>query len=166
MYRGGGFADSRDDRLPESVAIRAEVADESDQREREREEQVRRVRVRELEESNIRASIVAAQQRGEWVNLRQAWADGGVGRTRSEALEYFVAQQEAEDARAEWQERKEFEQWRRDRQEGSYADVTAPTEAEVAEREQTAARARKRRDEDDLVIVARELARLDRQRDR
>jgi hypothetical protein len=162
MYRGGGFADSRDGRLPESVAIQVEVADELDRREVERETRRAVERVRELEESSIRASIVLAQDRGELVDIRQAYRSGGVGRTVSEARAYFAAQQDLEDARAELLERAEFERWKREQQDGTWADTSAPSEAEVVEAEQTAARARKYRAENDLIAVARGLARFDR----
>jgi hypothetical protein len=50
--------------------------------------------------------------------------------------------------------------------EGTWADTSAPTEAEVVEQQQEAARTRKYRDENDLIAVARGLARYDRERDR
>jgi hypothetical protein len=164
VYVQGGFRDSVESRLPESLLVAAEVADELDQRDRERAERAARVRAEELEQNAIRASIVLAQERGEWVDHRAAWRQGGIGRTPSEARAAFLAQQEAEDVKAEWAERAAFEQWRRGRMEGTWADTSAPSEAETAEREQLAARAATRRLEDDLVITARELARLDRER--
>jgi len=88
----------------------------------------------------IRASIVEAEER-EWFSPRTAWANGGVGRTRGEFLAWIIGQQEAEDARAKWAERREFEAWRRRRHEHAYADTTAPSKAEVAEQQQVVARA-------------------------
>jgi hypothetical protein len=137
VYVGGGFESDATERLPESLLARTEVADELERRERDRE--ARRAAL--FEQNSIRASIVEAEERGEWFSPRTAWANGGVGRTRGEFLAWIIGQQEAEDARAEWAERREFEAWRRRRQEGAYADTTMPSQAEVAEQQQVAARA-------------------------
>jgi hypothetical protein len=74
------------------------------------------------------------------------------------------------DARAEWAERREFEAWRRRRQEGAYADTTSPSKAEMAEQQQVAARAAERAAQlhERVVTVrqARAMARWDRERGR
>ena len=102
-----------------------------------------------------------AEQRGEWVSPRTAWS-GGVGRTRGELLAWVLGQQEAEDARAAWQERREFEEWKQNRQQGVYADTSAPSEAEVAElareAEQAATRNAQRHERVVTVRQARAMA--------
>jgi hypothetical protein len=162
-YRGGGFLDSAESRLPETLIVAVEVADELDRRDVEREARRAAERASQFEMRSIQASAVLAEDRGELVNRREALTRG-VGHTPSEFVALCAAEQDLEDLRAEQRERAAFEKWKRDRQEGTWADTSAPTEAEVVEREQTAARARTRRNEDDLVITARELARLDRER--
>ena len=170
VYVGGGFESDATERLPESLLARAEVADELDRRERDREARRAAERASLFEQNSIRASIVEAEERGEWFSPRTAWANGGVGRTRGEFLAWIIGQQEAEDARAEWAERREFEAWRRRRQEGAYADTTAPSKAEVAEQQQVAARAAEQAAQrHERVVTVRQpraMARWDREREK
>ena len=98
-------------------------------------------------------------------SARAALRDG-IGHTPGEFIALTSAQQDLEDARAEAVEAAEFRRWRQERMEGTWADTSAPTEAEVVEQQQEAARTRKYRDENDLIAVARGLARYDRERDR
>jgi hypothetical protein len=170
VYVGGGFESDATERLPEPLPARAEVADGLDWRERDREARRAADRAALFEQNSIRASIVEAEERGEWFSPRTAWANGGVGRTRGEFLAWIIGQQEAEDARAEWAERREFEACRRRRQEGAYADTTAPSKAEVAEQQQVAARAAEqaaqRHERVVTVRQARAMTRWDRKREK
>jgi hypothetical protein len=76
----------------------------------------------------VRASIELAQQRGELVDGRQAYRSGGTGRTRSEAISFYSAVQDLEEAR------RQAEQERAIRQLAVQAGLLDLSEAEPSER--------------------------------
>jgi hypothetical protein len=145
--------------------VRAEVAEEADYRHAVRVERERADRAERAQQAAVRASIALAEQRGEVFSTRAALRDG-IEHTPGEFVALASAQQDLEDARAEALEAAEFRRWQKERQAGTWADTSAPSEAEVAEAEQTAARSRTYRHENDLIAVAREFARLDREGER
>src|SRR4029453_11656252 len=84
-------------------------------------EEQERERLREIaREKAFRASIAAAESRGELVDMGQGFRDGGNGRTPSEAVAYMSAVADLEDAKAAALQRKAFEEWRGEQ---FYADV-------------------------------------------
>jgi hypothetical protein len=108
-----------------------------------------------------------ADERGELFDMREAMRNGGVGRTKAEALAYYSAQSDWEDARqaglmAKYVQDKCNADWYAD----TSADMSAPSPAELAEQEQTAARAERyrteRRERSKTIQAARQFARWDR----
>jgi hypothetical protein len=142
QYKGGGFGNSLLDGM--SPATRAQVMQADAEYERaaaaaEREAAARRDRLRE---QGFRASVQAAWDRGELVDMRQAMRDGGVGRTVQEVIEHASVMMDVEDARQEAEQRRVFEKWRAER---FYGDVPSPAE-KVELEEAGAARAEARRE--------------------
>jgi hypothetical protein len=136
QYEGGGFGNSLLDGMSPSTRAQVMQADAEYDRQAaaaEREAAVRRDRLRE---QAFRASVQAAWDRGELVDMRQAMRDGGVGRTPQEAIEYASAQMDFQDARQEAEQRRVFEKWRAEQ---FYGDV--PSAAETVALEEGAARA-------------------------
>jgi hypothetical protein len=133
----GGWGDSLLDQMSPAMQARIAQADyEYEVQARKEQRHAERHRERMWEQAT-RASIQAALDRGEAVDLPQALRDGGVGRTPAEAVEYASAMMDVEDARLAAKVRKEFEQFQR----GYYHDTSAPTPAETVALEEGAARA-------------------------
>jgi len=97
VYVRGGF-NSGYETMSDSLRSQVEGADLAYERQAEREAAARRARAAEAHERAVRASIELAQQRGELVDVRAAYRQGGVGRTHAEVLSYVSAVQDVEDA--------------------------------------------------------------------
>lgn len=142
IQMGGGWG-SAIERMSDNMRARMAAADEEWERERAAEERQRAERAAYDEDRRIRASIALALERGEAVDIRQSWANGGVGRTRAEMISYVSAVQDVEDMRRQRAAQREiarigeqtyYEQWT--------GDTSAHTE--IAEREAREALAAKR----------------------
>jgi hypothetical protein len=150
QYEGGGWGNSLLDGMSPSMQARIAQADyEYDKQAKVEQREAERHRGRMWEQAT-RASIQAALDRGEAVDLPQALRDGGVGRTPQEAVEYCSRMMDIEDERLAAKVQREFQQF----QQGYYHDTTAPTPAEkleagarAAEAERAAAHARSKRAE-------------------
>ena len=161
VYMGGGFGGATRATMSDSLAARCAVADAQYAAESAHEQRVK-AELAAVDETgaSITASILQAQDRGELVDMQQALRDGGVGRTRQEAIAWMSAQADLGDARmaglARRVERRLNEQ--------CYGDMTAPSPAEVAEEQARAdRRARwgaKRQARNEAFAVARTAARL------
>jgi hypothetical protein len=136
QYEGGGFGNSLLDGMSPSTRAQVMQADAEYGRQVAAAEREAAVRREHLREQAFRASVRAAWDRGELVDMRQAMRDGGVGRTPQEAIEYASAQMDLADARQEAEQRRAFEKWRAGQ---FYGDV--PTPAETVALEEGAARA-------------------------
>lgn len=102
----GGFGRSYDRMSP---VIRAQVMDADRNYERRaldaERERARRGAV--FAERSMRASVEAALDRGEPVDLQRAWRDGGVGRTHAEVLADASARMDLDDRREAARRRRE-----------------------------------------------------------
>ena len=140
------------------------MADELDQREAAREARRNAERGRLFEENSIRAAIVEAEQRGDWVSARTI-ADVAVI-PLLDLLDLSVRSRTDDPGlttiSTAWQERREFEEWKQNRQQGANADTSAPSEAEVTEQaraaEQAATRNAQRHERVVTVRQARAMA--------
>jgi hypothetical protein len=150
--------------MSEALRARIAVADAQYEAEGARQAQSRAELAAISEQDRIVASIQQAQDRGELVDVREAIRNGGVGRTKEEALAYFSARADIEDARSAGMARKV----EREINEQLYGDTSAPTHAEQAEWAQIQERAdkyrAKRRAEGRFIGLARTAARMDRER--
>lgn len=134
VIRMGGGWGTAIDRMSPTTRARVEAADREYERQSREEDRERAARAAIAEEDRIRASIEMALNRGEVVDIRQAWANGGVGRTRAEALAFYSAQQDIEDARMRRQAQREIARiGELTYYEQMSADMSAPTESEKAE---------------------------------
>jgi hypothetical protein len=162
----GGWNNSTLDGASPSMRARILQADAEYEAEAAREERARKQRAADQHERAVQASIAAALERGEVFDMRHA-LQHGVGRTHREIIEHASAMQDVEDMREAARRRKAFEAFEQRFYGDNTADMSAPTEAEVAEREQTAARAEerrtKRRETSRLLTHAVKLARWDRE---
>jgi hypothetical protein len=167
VFVGGGFNGAARAGMSDALALRCAMADASFDRQAVREERARAELAAVDEETRVKASIEMAIDRGEIFNVRQAYRDGGVGRTRAETVAYASSRMDWEDARqaglqAKWVQDKCNAEWYGD----TSADMSAPTPAAVEEAEQTAARAEryraKRHERSKTIKAARRLARWDR----
>jgi hypothetical protein len=141
VYLSGGWGDTRDDRLSPQLAKRMAQEDARDAREARQAEQVRRELQARREQENITASIQLAFERGEDVDVRRAYADGGVGRTPREAIEYASALGDVDDMREAARQQAAYRKWQLEQSADTSADTSAPTAAQKFETEQMAARA-------------------------
>jgi hypothetical protein len=159
---GGGWGTSYEQMSP-SLRARCAVADAAYARQAAAEERARAEIAAVDEETRIRASIEMAIDRGEIFDVRQAYRDGGVGRTRAETVAWASAQSDWQDAREARLTAKQVENLVN---ESLYGDTSAPSPAEVAEQEQTAARAEqyraRRHERGETIKAARRLAAWDR----
>lgn len=104
---GGATLSGASDSLRARVAAAdAQLAREDAKLARERE-----ILRSQWQEDAIVGSIRAAIERGETVDMHAAIRDGGVGRTRAEALAYYSAVGDLEDAREAARLRKQFHGW-------------------------------------------------------
>jgi hypothetical protein len=144
---GGGWGNAAYEHMSPGLRMRCLQEDARHAARVAAEEQDLQVRRAAWEERNILASIELAQQRamvtGEWVDPRQAYRDGGVGRTVQEAVQHFSLLQDIEDQQAAAATRRaERELNEQLYGEGiTWADTSAPTEEEKAEAATASARA-------------------------
>lgn len=129
---GGGWGTAIN-RMSPVTRARVEAADREYERQALEERRQRAARAAVAEEDRVRASIEMALDRGEAVDIRQAWADGGVGRTKGEALAFYSAQQDVEDARLRRRAAREVEQRGLSYYDDMSADTSAPSESDKAE---------------------------------
>ena len=90
-----------------------------------------------LWEASVRDAVVTAYERGDDVDIRRVYGGDlrSLGRTRQELLSLVSAQQDADDARREAADRREFEAWKPARAQSLSGDNTAPPpEEETASR--------------------------------
>jgi hypothetical protein len=95
---GGGFRDPLPDASPR-LRAQIQATDAAYAKQAALEEQQAAFRLDEARQQAIVTSIRMAEDRGEVVDMRQALRDGGVGRTKAEAVEYFSACADLDDAR-------------------------------------------------------------------
>ncbi|WP_270888626.1 hypothetical protein [Pedococcus sp. 5OH_020] len=105
--RAGGGWNTDYTRMSYSLRSQVESADRAFARETANAERERAARAAAFRDGAVRASIAAALDRGEHVDLRQAWADGGVGRTHAEVLAEASARMDLDDRRQAWRRAKE-----------------------------------------------------------
>jgi hypothetical protein len=167
VFVGGGFGGATRDGMSEALSRRCAMADHAFDRQSAVEERARTELAAIDEETRIRLSIEQAIDRGEVFDVRSAYRNGGIGRTRAETVAYASSRMDWEDARqagmqAKWVQDKCNAEWYGD----TSADTSAPSPAEVAEQETMAARAEKyrakRRDRSETIKHARRLAAMDR----
>lgn len=97
----GGWADGRDRRLPDSVRVRLEAAEQIEAERDARAEHTRDARRAEWHEAQLNEAIRLAQARGEPVSMLDALRDPRVvGHTRAEFVALCSARQDLEDAQA------------------------------------------------------------------
>src|SRR5215211_3217739 len=130
---GGGWGDDGLAAAGASDALRRRVAeaDAQEARQAARADQERRLRTQQLQENAIAMSVRQAEERGELLTMQDRLH--GVGRTRQESLEYFSAVQDLEDARQAAEAARRFRAWEQHESDVVSADVSAPTEIDVAE---------------------------------
>jgi hypothetical protein len=124
------------EQMSDSLRARVAAADVDYERQAEREERARQARADAAYEANVRASIELAQQRGELVDVRAAYRQGGVGRTHAEVVSYASALGDLEDAQRAARRRQALRRAGVDPDSGDEFDVpTPPTiHAEIAAR--------------------------------
>jgi hypothetical protein len=172
VQMGAGWNGSLRDRMSPSLQRRIAQAEIEEQREAARQERQRQAEAELREQRAYVAAMLAAEERGEFVDVRAVLGGDftGVGHTRAEFLQLAVAQQDREDALAAAADRRAFEAWQLQRVGGATADTSAPTPAQRAEWEETEQRAAsyraRRRERSKTIQAARGLARMDRERGR
>jgi hypothetical protein len=129
----------------------------------------RELRAEKWQTRAIQAAVADALDRGEAFHP-QMLEGRGIGRTRAELIAEVSARQDLEDAMAAAAERAEFRRWQEERSASMSGTMSAPTPAEVAEREAMAARIaalrERKRLERKTITSARALARMDRESER
>jgi outer membrane receptor for Fe3+-dicitrate len=130
----GGWSRDGGDRLPPLAKARQE-AEERQERQQERE---RAAQLEQIQERNLMLAMDQAVQRGELVSVSETMRTRGanIGRTRTEALAYYSAVQDRDDAVARVRARREMQRLGVD--EVAYSemysgDISAPSAAEQAE---------------------------------
>jgi hypothetical protein len=133
VYMDGGFGNKATAEHG-SPQLRARMAriDAEDERQAAVEEREREQRAADLHGRAIQASIAAALERGEDVDMRRAMQHG-VARTHQQVIAEASARMDYEDAVAAARERAEFNAWRLARSGELSADMSAPTQLEVEE---------------------------------
>lgn len=129
VYRGGGFNGVGLENASENLRARIAAADAVVDRETRRAEQERKVRAEQLEDSSVAASVWLAVSRGEAVTPYER--THGVGRTRAEAVSYFDAVQNMEDAREAAAQRRRMRDLEIAASAEMSGDTTAPTQGEI-----------------------------------
>jgi hypothetical protein len=87
----GGFNGACRDQMSPALQARIAAADAEDQAWAMVDQRHREPVAQALEQARMTASVTAAQARGEAVSLLEAARNGGVGRTRAEAVAYYSA---------------------------------------------------------------------------
>jgi hypothetical protein len=145
MNRGsGGFNDSLRSQM--SPALQRAMAEQESEERREaaRAEREKKQRVEAFAENSFRAAVEQAIADG--VDPTAARIKGvGVGRTVGQALAYYSAMADAEDARLMARVRQAFREWEAQQSASTSADMTAPSEQEMASRAESEARHREAR---------------------
>jgi hypothetical protein len=168
---GGGFNGVSQAFMPPESLRR--IAEQEQQEARLAAEEAARQEARAAE-FRSRSEQLAAQQaieRGE--SVRDALTGRGVGHTRGEFLARVSAEMDHADAQAQARERQEFRRWQASHggdwaawAEANSADMSAPTEVEIAEQQTRAAYGaeyrRKRREAWKTIQAARRFAAWDR----
>jgi hypothetical protein len=134
----GGWADTRHERVSAPTLQRLADAEAQQARADAVAARERELAAEAWRSSQEAASIVLAAERGEPLDLRQALAQGGVGRTRAEALAYYSAVQDAEDAQVAARQAAEFRRWQQAQQADNSADTTVPAARQLTERQREA----------------------------
>lgn len=156
VMAGGGWGTNYT-RMSPAVQARIAAADREYEAEGRRQAQERTAAAEAAQNRAMLASIAAAQDRGEVVDMREAFRNGGVGRTVREAIEYYSAVADVQDMRLAAQARKVQERLNEEWYGEVSADTSAPHPAEVAATEAMIARvteARKRKREIGKIAAA------------
>jgi hypothetical protein len=166
LYLRGGFGGGTEHLSP-SLQARIAAADAAYDRETARQRREAEELQAMRQAAAVDASIRAAIERGEDVDLRRAFRDGGIGHTPAERIAIAAARQDWEDARERARQQAAYRKWLLEQSDNTSADMTAPTAAEKLETEQMAARVAeiraKRRERSKTIVAARGLARMDRE---
>jgi hypothetical protein len=86
-------------------------ADREYERQSREEERSRQLRRQAWEEASIAASISLAMDRGEQVDVHRAITGGGIGRTVGEAISFYAALSDAQDAQASARAQIAYRKW-------------------------------------------------------
>src|SRR5829696_7997652 len=117
----------------------------------------RRVRAERLAESNIAASVRMAEERGELLTMRERME--GVGRTPSEAIAFYSAVADVEDRKRAAKLERQFREWRQRENDAASADMTPPSEIDLAELQVMQQRAQRFREREyDRQLTRRQVA--------
>jgi hypothetical protein len=172
---GGGWGSTYPNMSP-GLQMRIAQADAEYERDGARQERARAELAAIDEEARVRASIEQAIARGEAVDVRRAYRDGGIGRTPREAIEYASAVADVDDMKMEAIRAKA----ERDFNAAYYGDAAADTSAPIPVDAETQARAdafrakvrdeieakkAKVRERADIIRLARQGAAWDRDRE-
>jgi len=136
LHYGAGWG-AADNMMSHAIRARVGAADAQYEREAAAQRRERAERIETAREQAIRASIEAALERGEVVDIREAIRNGGVGRTRAEIVAYASAQMDREDAILRRQAAKQIAQvGERTFYEQHTGDTSAPAPLTQSERAQ------------------------------
>lgn len=120
--------------MSDAMRARVDAADRAYEREAAEERRERAERREAARDRAVRASIEEALGRGELFDVRRAFAEGGVGRTRAELLAYVSAAQDVEDAKLRRKAQREIDRVGETTFYEQYsADTSAPTLEEQAQ---------------------------------
>lgn len=122
VYAGGGFNGAGLENASPGLQARIAAADAMERQSAARTEREHERLVEMRREADIAESVRMAEERGEVVSAKQRMA--GIGRTRAEAISYYSALQDIEDARQTAVARKEFDAWTVEQSEAQSADST------------------------------------------
>jgi hypothetical protein len=131
VFVAGGFGEASTSGMSDSLRIRSEADDQLEAERAARADRRRAERAERLREVAVQASIAAAIDAGENVNLRQAMANGGVGHTPAEFIAARAVLMDAEDAHLEAQQAAEYRRWQAEHYAATSADTSAPTAEQV-----------------------------------
>jgi hypothetical protein len=145
--------------MSENLRARCDAADAEYERETARQERERQERLAMRRESDVIASIRMAEDRGELIDVRRAYADGGIGRTVSEVVDYASAMADIEDAREVHRQQKAFQAFLLRQSAATSADTTALSAEDGHQMQQRAAKFREKiRDRVEVRQIAGEEA--------
>jgi len=157
VYVAGGFGSAGLADASDSLRARIAAADAEHERQAAREAAERRVRAERLAESNIAASVRMAEERGELLTMRERME--GVGRTPSEAIAFYSAVADVEDRKRAAKLERQFREWRQRENDAASADMTPPSEIDLAELQVMQQRAQRFREREyDRQLTRRQVA--------
>ena len=160
-----GFGDSVRERMSPGLQRQIAEQEEAEAREAAKLERERAVRAETWRERSLQAAIAQAIADGENINPRRAMRGEGIGHSPQEFIEMMGSVQAAEDARAEALEARAYREWKAAREQGTFADTSAPTPEEVAaavqEQQRTDFYLDRKRQREMAVAEAREQAAQD-----